>query len=95
VAGGTSQTWADIYTHIPCYAESRVLREIKEDDVGGIIQAGVRWVAKFEFGTEIQLDDHLHITETGTGREYVLQVTSELSPQSYGTSYGVQALRIA
>lgn len=76
-------------------SESRVLREIKEDTVGGIIQAGVRWVAKFAIGTVIMLDDVITVTEGQTGRTYSLQVTSELSPQSFGTVYGVQCIRIS
>lgn len=93
-AGGTIDTLVDVYTAIPVHAQPRVLREIKEDEVGGIIQAGVRWVCRFEFGVTVKLDDLLVVTETSTGRIYKLQVTSELSPQSYGTAYGVQCIRV-
>ena len=93
--GGQTLTWTNAYTNIPCMSESRVLREIKEDTVGGIIQAGVRWVAKFAIGTVIMLDDVITVTEGQTGRTYSLQVTSELSPQSFGTVYGVQCIRIS
>ena len=92
--GGTIETYTEIYTNIPVNSSPRVLREIKEDFSGGKVQSGVRWVCRFEFGIQIELDDRLVITEAGTGVTYELEVTSHLSPESYGTGAGVQCIRV-
>jgi hypothetical protein len=94
-AGGTTTDYTAIYEQIPIYAEPRILREIKEDIAGGIIQSGVRWVGRVQFeNNDIRLDDIVIITESRSLQQYILQVTSLLSPQSYGTSFGFQAILV-
>lgn len=93
--GGTEGTYAIIYNNIPIYSESRILREIKEDVAGSIVQSGVRWVChvKRQYN-DIRLDDRVEITERTTGKVYNLDVTSLLSPQSYSTVFGFQCILV-
>lgn len=91
--GGTTSGWTTAYTALPCHSQSRILREIKEDDAGASIRSGVRWVVRFAYGTVVELDDELDITERN-GATYTLRVTSLLSPHSYGTAFGVQCIRV-
>lgn len=93
--GGTVDEWETIYTDIPIYAEPRILREIKEDDTGGVIQSGVRWIARVSWEyQDIRLDDRVTVTEHRSGNTYTLEVTSLLSPQSYGTAFGFQCILV-
>lgn len=94
VSGGTTNTRTVVYNNLPVNAQPRILREIKEDEDGGIVRSGVRWVCTFPFGTKIELDDVLEITSSATAETYQLQVTSHLSPQSNMTAYGVQAILV-
>jgi hypothetical protein len=93
--GGTEPDYTPVYEQIPIYSEPRILREIKEDIAGGVIQSGVRWICRVEWkNNDIRLDDIVIITESRSLQQYVLQVTSLLSPQSYGTSYGFQCILV-
>ena len=93
--GGTEDTYIAVYEDIPIYSESRILREIKEDVTGSIVQSGVRWVCHVKREhNDIRLDDRVEITETNTGITYTLEVTSLLSPQSYSTIFGFQCILV-
>jgi hypothetical protein len=94
-AGGTTTDYTPVYEQIPIYSEPRILREIKEDIAGGVIQSGVRWISRVEWkNNDIRLDDIVIVTESRSLQQYILQVTSLLSPQSYGTSYGFQCILV-
>jgi len=93
--GGTKDEWVTVYENIPVYSESRILREIKEDVTGGIVQSGVRWVCHVKRQhNDVRLDDRVVVTERTTGKQYTLEVTSLLSPQSYSTVFGFQCILV-
>lgn len=93
--GGTSEVKHIVYENIPIYSESRILREIKEDITGSVVQSGVRWVCHVKrHHNDIRLDDVVEVTERTTGRTYTLAVTSLLSPQSYSTVFGFQCILV-
>lgn len=93
--GGTENVYAVVYDNIPIYSESRILREIKEDISGAVVQSGVRWVCHVKRAyNNVNLDDRVEVTEHTTGKKYNLDVTSLLSPQSYSTAFGFQCILV-
>lgn len=94
IAGATTTTDSTPYVGIPCEATPRVLRQLIEHIGGGRIESAVRWNVTMPYGTDILLNDVIHVTPAGLTSVMILEVNGLLSDESWETAVTAECMRV-